>query len=92
MIIKLLGLLDIITGIIILLYNFEATSLKIFISFLLYLVIKGLAFRGDSASFADIGIAIYMIFMILMPHSSLMTILSIIAAIWMFQKGAISLL
>ncbi|MCF7866529.1 hypothetical protein K9L67_04025 [Candidatus Woesearchaeota archaeon] len=92
MIIKLLGLLDLLTGLFILLYNFELLGIKLFISAILYLLIKGLAFRGDTASFTDLGIAIFMILMIFSPHTSLLTVLSLITTVWMFQKGAISLL
>jgi hypothetical protein len=86
MIVKILGGLDILTGAMILLFQYDVIGIRLLISFILYLLIKGFLFRMNFASFLDIVIAIYMVFMIFMPF----TILSYVAAIYLFQKGAVS--
>lgn len=88
MIIKIMGLMDIISGVTILLFHYELIPIRFLLAAILYLAIKGIAFRGDPASFIDIGIAIYMVIMLLNPF----TIPSYIAAIYLFQKGISSLL
>ncbi|MCF7871841.1 hypothetical protein K9L97_02295 [Candidatus Woesearchaeota archaeon] len=87
-VIKFLGFVDIIAAIIITLFNFELVPLKIFLSIFLYLILKGLAFRGDFASFTDIGIAIYMLLMLIYP----ITIITLICSLFLFQKGIFSML
>lgn len=86
MIVKLMGLMDILSGIGIILFNFELISLKFAFAIIIYLLIKGFAFRGDLASIGDFGIAIYMILMMFYP----ITFLSFIVAIYLFQKGIVS--
>jgi hypothetical protein len=88
LVVRILGFLDFLTGIMLLLYQYDVLGTRLFISFIMYLMIKGIVFRGDFASFVDIVIAVYMIFMIFMP----VTILTYIAAIYLFQKSATSLL
>jgi hypothetical protein len=87
-VIKFLGLMDLLTGLFIILGNYHAVSARILLLFLIYLIIKGVLFRGDIASFIDLGIAVYMIILIFFP----ITIISFLAAIYLFQKGVFSLL
>ncbi len=86
MIVKILGALDLLTGVMILLFQYDVIGIRLLISFIVYLLLKGLLFRMNFASFVDIVIAIYMIFMIFVP----VAVLSYIAAIYLFQKGAVS--
>ncbi|MGV8169084.1 MAG: hypothetical protein ACP5N3_03430 [Candidatus Nanoarchaeia archaeon] len=86
--VRVLGVLDFLTGVMILLFNYDLTPTRLFISFILYLLIKGIIFRMDFAGFIDIVVAVYMIFMIFQP----VTIVSFIAAIYLFQKSIMSLM
>jgi hypothetical protein len=86
--IKLMGFLDLLTAGAIILFNYDILGLRLFISFILYLILKGIMFKGDIASMLDLGIASYMILMIFFP----ITILSWIAAIYILQKGIVSFL
>lgn len=83
--VKLMGLTDILAGLIIILFTYDVIGVKFLLVFFLYLLIKGLAFRGDFASFADIGISIYMLFMLITP----ITVISYIVAVYLFQKGVV---
>lgn len=87
-IVKIMGIMDFLTGIMVILFNYDLIGVKVLLVFLLYILIKGIAFRGDVASFIDLGIAIYMLLMLILP----VTILSYIVAIYLFQKGAVSML
>ena len=88
MIVKILGILDVLTGISIILFNYDLLPVKIVFAVMIYLLVKGIAFRGDVASFIDLGIFVYMILMFISP----LTIVSFIVAIYMFQKGIVSFL
>jgi hypothetical protein len=85
-VVRALGFLDFLTGIMILLFQYDVIGTRLFLSFIFYLILKGIIFRGDFASFVDLVIAVYMIFMIFMP----ITIVTYIAAIYLFQKSATS--
>ncbi len=87
-IVRALGFMDLLTGIMILLYQYDVLPTRLFISFILYLLLKGIIFRLDFASFIDITVGVYMIFMIFHP----ITIMSYIAAIYLFQKSVTSLM
>jgi hypothetical protein len=88
LLVRILGLMDLMTGVMLLLYQYDVAGTRLFLSFIFYLMLKGIIFRGDFASFVDLVIAIYMIFMIFLP----ITILTYIAAIYLFQKSLTSLL
>ena len=85
---KLLGILDLITAISIILFNFGIASNRFMISFIAYLILKGLMFKGDVASILDLLIALYIILMFILP----ITIISIITALYLTQKGFLSLI
>jgi hypothetical protein len=82
----LLGIMDILTAVFIVLGNYHLASLRFFMTFIIYLLVKGIVFRGDLASFIDLAIAVYMILMIFFP----ITVVSFIAAIYLIQKGILS--
>jgi len=82
----LLGFLDILTAVMLILGNFDLVSGKVVSAFVIYLFMKGLIFRGDVASFIDIAIAMYAVIMIFYP----ITIITIIASIYLLQKGVSS--
>ncbi len=83
MIVKIMSALDIITAIVMILYQYGTTNTRLLISFIAYLALKALMFRGDFASFLDACIAIYMVIMIFLP----VTIITWIAAIYLIQKA-----
>jgi hypothetical protein len=88
LLVRILGVLDFLTGVMILLYQYEVIGMRLFFSFIFYLLAKGIIFRMDFASFVDIVISIYMIFMLFLP----IPVLTYIAAIYLFQKSASSIL
>lgn len=85
---RVLGVLDILAAAIIMLYTLELVTIRVLISFILYLIIKGLMFKGDFASLIDFLIALYMI---LMFFTSSFWI-SLFASLYLLQKGLSSLL
>ena len=86
---KFLGILDILTGIIIILFQHDLIGWRLLLSFVLYLILKGVAFKLDFATVVELGIALYIIVgMIFSP----VIIVSYIAAIYLFQKGIASLM
>lgn len=86
-IVRALGIMDFLAGVFLLLFQYDVVGSRIILSFIFYLLIKGIIFRGDFASFVDIVIAVYMIFMLFMP----ITVLTYIAAIYLFQKSFTSI-
>jgi hypothetical protein len=84
---KFMGFLDILTGISLILFNFGLVSGRFMLSFVCYLLIKGLMFKGDVASFIDIIIAVYILFMFFNP----ITFITVIIMIYLFQKGLFSI-
>ena len=85
--VKFMGLLDLATAVIIVLHNYELVAVRLVLSFILFLILKGLMFKGDVASMLDLGIAAYMIIAIFFP----ITIISWIAALYILQKALVSL-
>ncbi len=86
LLLKIMGLMDILAGITLILYHYELIPLRILIAFLLYLLIKSIVFIGDLASAIELGISIYFIIIIFFP----ITIFTFIATIYLFQKGITS--
>ena len=85
-ILKFMGFLDLFTGIAILLFQYSLASHRFMLSFIAYLIIKGLMFKGDAASIVDIFLAAYILFMFIYP----VTLISLLAALYLFQKGVLS--
>ena len=88
MIVKIMSLLDIMAATIMILYQYGSVNTRLLISFIAYLALKALMFRGDFASFLDACIATYMIIMIFLP----VTIITWIAAIYLIQKAITGLI
>lgn len=84
---KVMGFLDILAAAIIMLYTYDLVTGRVLISFIMYLVIKGLMFKGDFASFVDFLIAIYMIIMFFASSFWI----SLFASLYLLQKGFSSL-
>lgn len=83
MIVKIMSLLDIASAIVMILYQYGSINTRLLITFIAYLALKAIMFRGDFASFLDACIAIYMMLMILMA----VPIITWIAAIYLIQKA-----
>lgn len=88
MIIKLFGLFDLLTAYCIIALYYNSISYNILIGIVLYLLFKGVMYKGDIASMIDIFIAVYIIFMILSFKS---IILTIIIVGYILQKAYMSL-
>lgn len=88
LLVRILGFMDFLTGVMMLLYQYDVIGTRLLFSFIFYLLAKGIIFRMDFASFVDIVISVYMIFMIFLP----ITIVTYIAAIYLFQKSLTSML
>lgn len=83
-----LGLMDVLTAIFLILFNYGLIGVRPFVTFILYLVLKGVMFKGDVASIIDLVIAAYMILMIFHP----IPFFTWIAVIYILQKAAASIL
>jgi hypothetical protein len=85
--IKFFGIADLLTAIIIVLLQFSIVSWNIAFIFAAYVIVKGLIFRDSIASYLDIGCGIYMIMMFF----GLKIFLAYIVALYLAQKGVVSL-
>lgn len=88
LLVRILGFMDFLTGVMMLLYQYDIIGTRLLFSFIFYLLAKGIIFRMDFASFVDIVISVYMIFMIFLP----ITVVTYIAAVYLFQKSLTSML
>lgn len=88
LLVRILGFMDSLTGVMMLLYQYDIIGTRLLFSFIFYLLAKGIIFRMDFASFVDIVISVYMIFMIFLP----ITVVTYIAAVYLFQKSLTSML
>lgn len=88
MLLIFLGLMDVLTAIFLILFNYGLIGVRPFATFILYLVLKGVMFKGDVASMIDLMIAAYMVIMIFYP----IPVLTWIAVIYILQKAAVSIL
>ena len=87
--IKILGFLDLLTALSLTATHYGwLNSNKVLFVFILYLLIKGWAFKGDIASAIDLVIALYMITLMFGFHS----FLTVIAIIYLLQKAIFSLI
>ncbi|MEA3430725.1 MAG: hypothetical protein U9R08_05610 [Nanoarchaeota archaeon] len=87
MIVKFMGILDIIAAIVMILLHYSIGTWRLTFLFALYLFLKAIAFRGDMHSFLDGVIGVYMIFLLFGLHS----VLTFVAAIYLLQKAVFSL-
>lgn len=85
MFVKIMGLLDVASAVVMILYQYGSVNFRLLASFIAYLLIKFFMFRGDFASFLDLCIAIYMILMTFVG----VPILTWIAAIYLIQKALV---
>ena len=83
---KLLGIFDILAGIMIIL-TLGDIPFRLILGHSLYLMLKGYIFKGDLLSLIDAGIGIYGIFALLLP----IPFLSVIAGLYLVGKGTYSL-
>ena len=88
MIVKLLGLMDMTTAVIIAFFHFGIASTQVLIGASLYLVIKAAVFFGDVGSMIDGVIGILTILNILM-HVGWITY---VAVVYLIAKGLISMI
>ena len=86
--VKIMGLLDLLTVFALIAYHLEIVSGRLLISFMLYLLFKGFLFREDPASNIDFIIAIYLLFALVF---SPFLFLTVICSIYLFQKAIFSL-
>lgn len=85
MFVKVMSLLDIVSAIVMLLYQYGSVNFRLLVTFIVYLLVKFFMFRGDFASFLDLCIAIYMILLTFVS----VPILTWIAAIYLIQKALV---
>jgi len=87
LLVKFMGFLDLFTAIVMVLYNYGLAPTRILFSIILYLILKGLMFKGDVASMLDFAIAGYLVLMIFHP----ITVITWISAIYILQKSFASI-
>jgi hypothetical protein len=88
MVVKLLGIMDLLCAAVVLLLHYNLfIGWRIGIIFVAYLLVKGFLFRQDINSIMDILCGIYMFIMLF----GLTTVVSWVVAIYLFQKAVFSL-
>ncbi|MFH1063487.1 MAG: hypothetical protein V1729_00235 [Candidatus Woesearchaeota archaeon] len=87
MIIRLLGVADLLTAAAVLLLHYDLLGWRIGFLFVAYLIIKGWLFRSDINSVVDILCGVYMFIMLF----GLTTIATWFIVIYLFQKAVFSL-
>jgi len=87
MIVKLMGVLDLFTALIIVLFQFQTIHNPLIISLGFYLIMKAIIFFGDIFSIIDGIVGLYILFMIVWP----IEILSFICVGYLAIKGFSSL-
>ncbi|MCF7798737.1 hypothetical protein K9M74_02435 [Candidatus Woesearchaeota archaeon] len=80
---KFFGVLDMFVAVMLFLAPAHLAPLRLLLGSGLYLIAKGVAFKGDIMSMIDIGIGVLAIFTVLFP----IKFLCIIAGIYLFLKG-----
>jgi hypothetical protein len=86
-IVKLFGLLDLYSALVMLLVQFDVIKWRMILTATAWLLLKGYMFRGDIASGIDMGIGFYHIIMVIMP----IPLITWVLAIYLFLKGLQSL-
>ena len=84
---KLLGVFDILAGVMIVL-TLGDIPLRLILGHSLYLILKGYIFKGDILSIIDASIGLYGIFAIMIP----IPFVSVLAGLYLVGKGFYSLM
>ena len=87
MILKLFGLLDLYSAIVMLLVQFDVSPWRLILTAAGWLLLKGFMFRGELASMIDMGIGLYHILMVVLP----IPIVTYVLAGYLTIKGLMSL-
>jgi len=87
MILKLMGLMDIISIAVLLLFKYGLISKMFLITVVIYLAIKGIVFFRNIVSLADFGVAIIFVLALF----GIYNVLTWIAIVWILQKAILSL-
>jgi len=87
MVVKLLGVADLLSAIVVILLHYDILGWRVGIIFVAYLVLKGWLFRADINSIMDILCGVYMFVMLF----GFTTIVTWVVAIYLFQKAVFSL-
>jgi hypothetical protein len=87
MVVKLLGVADLLSALVVILLHYEIVGWRIGLIFVAYLLIKGWLFREDLNSILDILCGVYMFVMLF----GFTTIISWVIAVYLFQKAVFSL-
>lgn len=85
--IKFFGILDLATGIVIVLLQWSLISWNISFAFAAYIFIKGFIFKDSVASYLDMAAGLYMILMFF----GLKIFIAYLFAVYLAQKGIFSL-
>ena len=84
-----LGLIDLLAGVMLLLFHFGIIPGKLAFTAAIYLIGKGIAFPKDLASMVDFAVGLYMIGMIIFGFKTLFVY---VFTAWLIQKAALSML
>ena len=88
MILKILGLSDILAAILLIVHGLDINLVSISWIFVIYLFLRSIIFIKSPASLIDVLIGIMFIFII---NGHINTILLILSILWLLQKGLFSL-
>ncbi len=86
MIVKFLGISDLISALLVLLIHYGVGNFRFPLIVSMYLLIKGFSFRKDFQSWIDIAIGVYIWFVFL----GFATFLDYIIVLYLIQKGFVS--
>ena len=87
MVVKLMGVMDLLSAVCVVLLHYDILSWRIGLIFVAYLVIKGWLFREDINSVMDLLCGIYMFVMLF----GFTTIVTWVVVVYLFQKAVFSL-
>lgn len=87
MVVKLLGVADLLSAAVVVLLHYDLLGWRIGLGFAAYLIIKGWLFREDLNSVMDILCGLYLFVMLF----GFTTFITWIVAIYLFQKSVFSL-
>lgn len=87
-VLRLLGILDLLTATMLVLYEAGAVPFWLFAPFALDLLTKGILFRDGAASAVDFGVALYILVVPFLGY----WVISAVIVVYLAQKGVLSLL
>ena len=87
---KFYGVMDFLSAVVLALGVLNLAPLRPAIGFGLYLLLKGYIYKGDMASFADMGVGVLMIIVSIFGAPGILLVFSVAAIAYLVQKCIMS--